>query len=150
MPIPAFATPLSLSCRPHVHTALTTSGPSVTTPRLARGHRRVGGCVAPARMISGEIARSAIAVYGVTIAGGGIGAFLRSGSKPSIISGVIAGVVLAVAYAKDSVPVALWTAVALGVVFAVRFVKSGKVVPAGLLCLVSVAAAVFFGVCVYG
>lgn len=101
------------------------------------------------QMISAEVARNAIAVYGVVIAGGGIGAFLKSGSKPSIISGVVAGIVLAGAYVKDSVPLALGTAIALALVFAIRLVKTKKFIPAGMLCLASVAAAAFFAASLY-
>ncbi|KAI0561732.1 Transmembrane protein 14C [Gracilaria domingensis] len=100
-------------------------------------------------MIAPEVARNAIAVYGVVIAGGGIGAFLRSGSKPSVISGVAAGIVLAAAYVKDSVPIALATALALAVVFAIRLVKTKKFMPAGMLAVVSVLAAAFFAAAIY-
>ncbi|CDF77388.1 unnamed protein product [Chondrus crispus] len=101
------------------------------------------------QMITAEVARNAIAVYGVVIAGGGIGAFLKSGSKPSIISGVVAGIVLAGAYVKDSVPLALGTAVALALVFAIRLVKTKKFIPAGMLCIASIAAAAFFAAAIY-
>lgn len=107
-------------------------------------------CRSTIQMISPELARNAIAVYGVVIAGGGIGAFLKSGSKPSIISGVSAGIILAAAYLKDSVPIALGTAIALAVVFGIRLAKTKKFMPAGMLCIASVAAAVFFGVSIYG
>lgn len=100
-------------------------------------------------MISPEVARGAIAVYGIVIAGGGIGAFMKSGSKPSIISGVTAGIVLAAAYAKDSVPIALFTAAALTLVFGIRLAKTKKFMPAGMLCIVSLLAAAFFGASIY-
>lgn len=101
------------------------------------------------RMIAPEVARNVIAVYGIVVAGGGIGAFLRSGSKPSVISGVAAGIVLAAAYVKDSVPIALGTAIALAAVFAIRLAKTKKFMPAGMLCIVSVAAAAFFAASIY-
>lgn len=100
-------------------------------------------------MISPEVARNAIAVYGVVIAGGGIGAFLRTGSKPSIISGVIAGIVLAGAYLKDNVPLALGTAAVLTLVFGIRLFKTKKFMPAGMLCIASLAAAAFFAASIY-
>lgn len=101
-------------------------------------------------MVSAEIARIGIAVYGVLMAGGGIGAFLKSGSKPSVISGVSAGIVLAFMYAQDNVQGALITAAILAVVFAIRLVKTKKFVPAGLLLTLSIVAAVFFAASVYG
>lgn len=136
-----------LPCRVHKQVGRT----SFTSNTLVHNQKVVAARSSRAqiRMISPEVARNAIAVYGVVIAGGGIGAFLRSGSKPSVIAGVSAGVVLAAAYAKDSVPIALGTAVALSVVFALRLVKTKKFVPAGILCIASVLAAVFFAASIY-
>lgn len=108
-------------------------------------HRRV----ARMAIVSPQTARSAIAVYGVVISAGGIGAFLRSSSKPSLISGVAAGIVLAAAYVKDSLPIALGTAVALTLVFAIRLYKTNKFVPAGALALASLVAAAFFAAAIY-
>lgn len=99
--------------------------------------------------ITPEIARVGIAVYAVLMAGGGIGAFLKSGSKPSVISGVVSGVLLGVAYAKDNVTAALVLAGVLGVVFTLRLVKTKKFMPAGLLLILSVIAAAFFAASLY-
>lgn len=101
------------------------------------------------QMISHDTARLAIAVYGVVVAGGGIGAFFKSGSKPSVISGVVAGVVLAGAYVAENVPLALGTAVVLSLVFAVRLAKTKKFMPAGMLCILSAVAAAFFAASIY-
>lgn len=99
--------------------------------------------------ITPEIARIGVAVYAVLMAGGGIGAFLKSGSKPSLISGVVAGILLGVAYAKDNVTAALVLAAVLGVVFSLRLVKTKKFMPAGLLLILSVGAAAFFAASIY-
>lgn len=95
-------------------------------------------------MITPEMGRIGIAVYGVLMAGGGIGAFLKSGSKPSIISGVSSAVVLGVMYAQNNVQGALITAAVLSVVFLARLVKTKKFIPAGLLFTLSVLATIFF------
>lgn len=116
--------------------------PAAAAPLHAGSVRMVA--VAP------ETARLGIAVYGVLVAGGGIGAFLKSGSKPSIVSGVASGVVLAAAYFKNSVPAALATAAVLSIVFAVRLAKTKKFMPAGFLCILSLLAAVFFALSIYG
>lgn len=101
------------------------------------------------QMISPEIARSAIAVYGALIVTGSTAAFLRSGSKPSLISGLAAGIVLGAAYIKESIPIALGTSVALLAVFLVRLVKTKKFVPAGALAILSLAAAAIFAAAIY-
>lgn len=147
--IPAISRPVRLA-----HTdALATSGLRQTTFTAAKpihhSARLPQTVVTPTASIAPEVARTAIAVYGVAISAGGIGAFLRSGSKPSIISGVVAGIVLGGAYVKDSVPLALGTAIALSAVFAIRFVKTKKFVPAGALCILSVVAAIFFAAVIY-
>ncbi len=52
---------------------------------------------------------------------------------------------------KTSLPIALGTTVALAVVFAIRFVKTKKLVPAGILGLLSLAFSIFFsGLKLYG
>ncbi|PXF42836.1 Transmembrane protein 14-like [Gracilariopsis chorda] len=143
----AFANAMPLShARNTIRPALSQTG--FMPAQLAKVPRARTWHVVPT-MIAPEVARNAIAVYGAVIAAGGIGAFLRSGSKPSIISGVVAGIVLGAAYVKDSVPVALGTAVALAAVFAVRLVKTKKFMPAGMLAIVSVAAALFFAAAIY-
>jgi uncharacterized membrane protein (UPF0136 family) len=95
------------------------------------------------------VARSLIGVYGVVIAGGGLGAYIRTKSTMSGVSGAISGLVLAAAFATENTPLALGTAVALSIVFAVRYAKTGKVVPAGALCLASIIFAAAFAYAIY-
>lgn len=49
---------------------------------------------------------------------------LKTGSKPSIISGVVSCIILAIAYTKNLNPLALGTSAALTIVFAIRFKKT--------------------------
>lgn len=111
-----------------------------------RCRRLVGAKVGPVEMLSAEVIRTAIAVYGTTITVGGVGAFVRSKSKMSLISAIGSGVLLGVAYGKNSIGLALGVAIALAGVFGVRLVKTGKVMPAGALCVLSVVFAVVFGI----
>ena len=124
------------------------TGPAFS-PRVTRCRNEAAFASHPIRMISSEAARAAIAVYGVVVAGGGIGAFLRSGSKASIISGGTAGILLAAAYIKESVPLALCVAAALAVVFAFRLAKTKKFMPAGMLCILSLIAVAVFATSIY-
>ena len=78
------------------------------------------------------------------IGGGGVVAGIKSGSKPSIISSTSAAALLIYSYIQGATALALGTAVALSVVFAIRFVKTKKLMPAGFLGLLSaVFGAVF-------
>jgi uncharacterized membrane protein (UPF0136 family) len=113
-------------------------------PKVARAaSRRAEMSIAP------TVARSLIGVYGVLIAGGGISAYIRTKSTMSGVSGALSGVLLAAAFATENTPLALGTAVALSIVFAVRYAKSGKVVPAGVLCLASLVFAAVFAYAIY-
>ncbi len=118
---------------------------SPRTVRVVRTSNKAG----QARMVSAETARIAVAAYGVIVAGGGLGAFLKSGSKMSAISGVSAGALLALAYVKSSVPIALGTAAALSAVFGIRLAKTKKFMPAGMLMGLSLAFALFFAYTIY-
>lgn len=95
------------------------------------------------------VARTLVGVYGVVVAGGGVGAYLRTRSTMSGVSGAVAGAVLATAYATDNVPLAFGTAVALAVVFGVRLAKTKKVMPAGMLLVLSAVFATVFGISVF-
>jgi len=86
--------------------------------------------VASMQLASPEVAKTAIGAYGVLVAGGGIGAFLKSGSKMSAISGGLSGLLLLYAYTQGSVQIALGTALALMAVFGVRLIKTKKFMPA--------------------
>ena len=81
--------------------------------------------------------------------GGVMGA--RAGSKVSLYAGVGSGVALLVAFGLTyvSLGLGLWSgcvlAAILCLVFASRLVKTGKMMPTGLLLLVSILAAVLLG-----
>lgn len=141
----AFAASAPL-CAPRAGSALCarTARPLSVTSRPVRAAR-----VAPVRMLSAESVRIAIAVYGVFVAGGGVGAFVKSGSKMSALSGVSAGALLAAAYAKNSVPLALGVAATLIVVFAARLFATKKFMPAGMLALLSTVFAALFAYSVF-
>ncbi len=99
--------------------------------------------------VTPELARSLTAVFGVLMAGGGVAAYTRTKSTMSAGSGLAAGAILAYAFATQNVPVAFGTAVALALVFAVRLVKTGKIMPAGVLCGLSVVFASAFAVALF-
>jgi len=89
-------------------------------------------------------------VYGVLMMMGGVIGFVKVGSKASLISGVGLGLALVacgfgVWYGYyNSIIVAEVIATLLVVLFAIRFAKTGRFMPAGMLAILSVVAVVVF------
>lgn len=91
-----------------------------------------------------------ILVYAALLLIGGFVGFRVSGSRVSLISGVASAAVLVVAWllARSTPARGLWlaaaVALALTVVFIMRFFKTGSFMPAGMMVVLSVAALVLF------
>lgn len=80
-------------------------------------------------------------IYIVLLVAGGIAGFLKAGSKVSLATSLIFAVLLGL-FAAGILPWAVGANVLLGVlliVFVIRFAKTKKFMPAGLLCLLTVA-----------
>ncbi len=94
----------------------------------------------------------AILVYGLVVAIGGIIGYAKVRSQASLISGMGSGVALAIAWwvslQNPTLGLALATilALALLIVFGIRFRKTGKFMPAGLLAILSLGATVLFAI----
>jgi uncharacterized membrane protein (UPF0136 family) len=90
-------------------------------------------------------------IYGVIIILGGIMGFVKVGSKASLISGVGMGLALLVCGygvsrgSVDSLMVAVVIAALLLVIFAIRFAKTKRFMPGGLLAILSLLAVAIFG-----
>lgn len=94
-------------------------------------------------------------IYGVIMILGGIMGFVKVGSKASLISGVGMGLALLVSgygvwsgpavRSADSLAVALVIAALLLVIFAIRYAKTRRFVPGGMLAVLSLVAVVIFG-----
>lgn len=97
------------------------------------------------------IVPSLIFLYALLMIAGGVMAYASARSKPSLASGVISGLALAAAglislyNPRNGVILATFFALALLLVFVLRFTKTNKFMPAGLLALLSLIAAVLFG-----
>jgi uncharacterized membrane protein (UPF0136 family) len=83
-------------------------------------------------------------VFGIlTIAGGVIG-YVKAGSVPSIIAGAIAGILLLAAafllpdYRVVGLALGLVTSLLLAGQFIPKFIRTGKVMPAGMMSILSV------------
>ena len=90
-------------------------------------------------------------VYGALMILGGIIGFVKVHSKASLLSGVGLGLgLLASGYgvshgSENSLIVAVVIAALLLVLFAVRFAKTRRFMPAGMLAILSLTAVVIFG-----
>ncbi|KAJ8923948.1 hypothetical protein NQ315_006724 [Exocentrus adspersus] len=83
-------------------------------------------------------------LYAGAVAAGGILGYYRAGSIPSLAAGVLFGSALAYgAYEVSKDPanysVQLATSSILAGIMGYRFYNSGKIMPAGVVCLLSVA-----------
>jgi uncharacterized membrane protein (UPF0136 family) len=89
-------------------------------------------------------------VYGVIMILGGIAGFVRVGSKASLISGVGFGLMLLVSGfgvwegSQGCLVAAEVIALLLVVLFAIRYAKKRRFMPAGMLAVLSLVAAVIF------
>jgi len=89
-------------------------------------------------------------VYGVIMILGGIAGFARVGSKASLISGVGFGLMLLLSGigvwngSQNSLIMAILIALLLVVLFAIRYVKKRRFMPAGVLAILSLMAVVMF------
>jgi uncharacterized membrane protein (UPF0136 family) len=89
-------------------------------------------------------------VYAVVMILGGIAGFVRVGSKASLISGVGFGLILlGSGYGvwrgyQSSLVSAEVIALLLVVLFAIRYAKKHRFMPAGMLAILSLVAAVMF------
>ncbi|GJQ11294.1 hypothetical protein GpartN1_g3085.t1 [Galdieria partita] len=83
--------------------------------------------------------------YGSLIAAGGITGYVRTRSIPSLLSGVVSAVLLFVSWRQNSPPLAFAVSSFLTVAFFIRFQKTKKMYPSGILGVISLSASAFFG-----
>merc|ERR1712029_512003 len=84
------------------------------------------------------------ALFATTVTAGGVVGYLKAGSKPSLIAGLIFGGLLGVGTYMTSVNpsnyyLTLGTSTVLAGVMGTRFVRSGKFLPAGLISALSLS-----------
>ncbi len=84
--------------------------------------------------------------YGILAVAGGILGYVKAGSQTSLISGLVSGILLIVAGIAHQqgmgwgLPLAVVVTVALIGVFAVRYFKTRKFMPSGLMVLAGLLA----------
>ena len=92
-----------------------------------------------------NIAVIATLAYGVLAGLGGIWGYIKSQSKPSLISGCISGILLVVAAAIQiqgndfGLLLSKIVTLLLVIVFVIRLIKTSKFVPSGLMLIAGIA-----------
>ncbi|MDJ0731605.1 MAG: TMEM14 family protein [Crocosphaera sp.] len=87
-------------------------------------------------------------IYAILLLLGGIMGYITARSKPSLISGVVSGLLLLIAaflqwqQISAGLVLAQITTLVLAIVFAIRLWKTRKFIPAGLMLVFSVAVLV--------
>jgi uncharacterized membrane protein (UPF0136 family) len=90
-----------------------------------------------------EAAKIYFIVFGVLTIAGGVVGYVKAGSAASIIAGSIAGVVLLVAafllpeYRTVGLATALIISLLLAAQFIPKFLRTGRVMPAGMMSILS-------------
>ena len=93
-----------------------------------------------------NLATLATIAYGLLAGLGGIWGYIKSKSKPSLISGVTSGVLLLLAAAIQvkgadvGFLIAKIIILLLIIVFAIRLIKTGKLMPSGIMLAAGIAA----------
>ncbi len=83
-------------------------------------------------------------IFGVLTIAGGIIGYVKAGSAPSIIAGSITGILLIVAawllpeHRAAGLATALVISLLLAAQFVPKFIRTGKVMPAGMMSILSV------------
>ncbi len=83
-------------------------------------------------------------IFGVLTIAGGIIGYVKAGSAPSIIAGSITGILLIVAawllpeHRAAGLVTALVISLLLAAQFVPKFIRTGKVMPAGMMSILSV------------
>ena len=96
------------------------------------------------------IAQAVLTIYTVLMAVGGVMGYVTAKSVWSLVSGIVSGVLLAFALVlvrsqpKAGFGLAAGVAAALVLVFGERLMKTHRVMPSGMLLLVSLLAAALF------
>lgn len=91
-----------------------------------------------------------IVVYGLLVAIGGIIGYAKARSTVSLIAGLGSGIALAISAYETTqntltgLSSALCIAILLLIVFAIRWFKTKKVMPAGMMAILSLVAAALF------
>ncbi len=84
-----------------------------------------------------------VLAYAILMGFGGWFGFKKSGSKPSLIAGVLSFAILVVAYFIDQMWIAVGVSALLSVAFFQRVSKTRKLMPSGMLLVLSAVVCIY-------
>ena len=84
-----------------------------------------------------------VLVYAVLMGLGGWFGFMKSGSRPSLISGVLSFAILMVSYFINQMWVAVGASTLLTLIFFRRVSKTRKLMPSGMLLVLSAVVCIY-------
>ena len=95
----------------------------------------------------------ALGLYAVLLAGGGVVGYVKAGSRPSLVAGLASAVAAVAALVvgllrspRAGFGIGFLVAAVLIFVFAQRWQETGKLMPAGMLCVLSALMAALLAV----
>jgi uncharacterized membrane protein (UPF0136 family) len=96
-------------------------------------------------------AQVVLGIYAVLLAVGGIIGFMKAGSRPSLIAGLVSAAIAAVCLALSArgnlgFPLAAVLALIMSLVFGMRLAKTRKLMPSGMLLGISIVVLIMMGV----
>lgn len=99
-----------------------------------------------------EIGQITLGIYAVMLLIGGLVGFLKAGSSASLIAGGLSSLMIGICFGFSFIPavdgfafvVAGVTGMFLAIFFSRRFLATGKVMPGGMMAILSIAATVIF------
>lgn len=103
-------------------------------------------------MITTTLITWLILIYALLVIVGGVMGYVNAGSQVSLVSGLSSGAALLIAWMislqspRSGFPLAALFAIILVGIFAARYRRTRKMVPAGALAIVSLVAAIVFAV----
>ena len=92
-----------------------------------------------------SLAKIVLSIYGLLMLGGGVMGYVKAGSKPSLIMGIISGILIFIGVyllgsnVKTGSMLVTTVSGVLTIVFLLRLLKTHAFMPAGMLLLLSAA-----------
>ena len=96
-----------------------------------------------------DLTKIVLSIYGILMLGGGVMGYVKAHSKPSLIMGIISGILIFIGVyllgsnAKTGMMLVTTVSGMLTMVFLLRLLKTQAFMPSGMLLLLSAAVLIF-------
>jgi uncharacterized membrane protein (UPF0136 family) len=101
-----------------------------------------------------DIARISLLVFSILVCAGGVVGFLKAKSKASLIAGLVSAALLALSYSisgrnvKQGLIMGAVVSALLCIMMGIRFGKTKKFMPAGMIAVLSLIETILIGVAI--